>query len=151
MNRRAVSAVVVLLVFVALLMSSFDQVNPGLCTTETVYQRQLWQLDKSFTGISGRFYLASGMIQSARYYGFTNVLKDGGKASDTIPEKSGVVYEDVKSGAPWMVKKQAINPFWDTPCKSAPRPESIPNTTSVWYEFHVPADTGAYMLNLPGQ
>jgi len=151
MNKRVVITLAVIAGLVGVFLLTVQTVNPSICTTKTLYERQLHQLDNTFTGVSGRFYLASGAIKSERYYGYTAILRDGGKASDTVPENVGVVYEDVNDGAPWMAKKSAINTAWGTACFSEDKPESVPPTESAWYEFHVPAGTVAYAVNLPGK
>lgn len=151
MNRRVVVTLVVIGLLFGAFLTTVQTVNPSICATQTLYERPLHQLDDTFTGVSGQFYLASGAIKSERYYGYTAILRDGGKASDTVPENIGVVYEDVKDGTPWMAKKSAINTAWGTACFSEEKPESVPPTSISWYEFHVKPGTVAYSVNLPGK
>lgn len=87
-------------------------------------------------GVTGQFFLGSGMIQSEQYYFFYKTNSDGSVTPDRVRAGQGVrVYEEDRTDAELVTYEWQLNKEW------AYLVGMPVNTSGRTYKFHVPKGT----------
>jgi hypothetical protein len=87
-------------------------------------------------GITGQFFLGTGMIQSEQYYFYYKTNSDGSVTPDKVRAGQGVrVYEEDRQDAELVVYEWQLNQSWAWLV-------AFPVNSGGWsYKFHVPKGT----------